>query len=141
MEIRLLSLSLSTLILIRFFVCLGRKRQHCGSHPCCIKQLRTQISQCLHSFADKLAPSPSDPSSDKPADPSASSLSDSTSSFSDTSILSYLEEIPSGEVENFHNNLDKLEGMGWKDKKENIKYLIQANGDLNAAVNALIKNK
>jgi len=125
------------LLLIGVFVCLGRKRlTNCGSHPCCIKQLRTQISQCLHSFADKLAPS-----SDKPADPSASSLSDSTSSFSDTSILSYLEKIPSGEVENFHNNLEKLEGMGWKDKNENIKFLIQANGDLNTAIHALIKNK
>jgi len=33
-----------------------------------------------------------------------------------------LEEIPSGEVEKFHNNLEKLEGMGWKDKNENIKF-------------------
>jgi len=129
------------LLLFGAFMCLGRKRRNCGDHQCC-NQLRTQISQFLHSIADKVAPSPSDPSaSDKPTDPSASSLSDSTSSFSDSSILSYLEEIPSGEVEKFHNNLEKLEGMGWKDKNENIKFLIQANGDLNTAINALIKNK
>jgi len=52
-----------------------------------------------------------------------------------------LEEIPAGEVEKFHDNLEKLEGMGWKDKNENIKYLIQANGDLNSAIHSLIKNK